>query len=174
MFQRIHFPTEDCPQVHPKRDRRRHACSVSQVSFPNGVKCCLQVPMSLDSDKLLFKKNCTCYLMHSVRAERVRELTQGTASLRSVLATTIAGHSPFNTGHSSFLKRLHAPRSSPGDPGIKVPGLCDVAPTHCSDLTFSPYFYHIMLLHVLPECPRLFLCTLSPPTQMFPQTLFKF
>ena len=85
-----------------------------------------------------------------------------------------AGHSPFNAGHSSFLKRLHAPRSSPGDPGIEVPGLRDVAPSHCSDLVFSPYFYHITLLQVLPECPGLFLCTLSPPTQIFPQTLFKF
>ena len=56
VFQRIHFPTEDCPQVHPKRDRRRHACSVSEGSFPNGIKGYLPVPVSLDSDKLLFKK----------------------------------------------------------------------------------------------------------------------
>ena len=54
VFQRIHFPTEDCPQVHPKRDRRRRACSVSEGRFPNGVKGYLPVPMSLDSDKLLF------------------------------------------------------------------------------------------------------------------------
>lgn len=43
-----------------QEDRIRHACSVSQVSFPNEGMCYLQVPISLDSDKLLrLKKKIT-------------------------------------------------------------------------------------------------------------------